>query len=751
MKFNNGCWLKKKGIESFSPQEVWERRLIDDNSKLRLYAPAHRVYNRGCTLGGLTFTINVSVPLEGVYLIKLTHFEGENDRLPSCIEDEVYNKKNALDISDDMKTIHSGNTRLEITDEAEFTFYQADRYLTCIKASDIIYVRQDGHGDAYISNDDVNYIGAATNIAVDEHIYGLGERFGPLVKNGQSVVIWNEDGGTSTELSYKNIPFYMSDRGYGVFVNNTGRVEYEIGSELVRKCGFSVQGEQIEFALICAGSRGSNRLKEVLGRYTALTGRVPILPKWSFGLWLSTSFTTDYNEETVLSFIDGMIERNIPLSVFHFDCFWMRGMSWCNFLWDEQAFPDPVGMLEHIKSRGIRVCVWINPYIAQNSELFREGLENGYFIKKASGKIWQWDMWQSGMAIVDFTNPEAKKWYQSHLEKLLDMGVDCFKTDFGERIPHEGIVYYDGSSPEHMHNYYAYLYNEAVYDVIKRKKGQAEAILFARSACAGGQKFPVHWGGDCTSDYESMAESLRGGLSLMMSGFSFWSHDIGGFEDQSSEDVYKRWVAFGLLSSHSRMHGSSSYRVPWNYGHEAVEVARTFACLKNRLMPYIYSLACEAHESGVPLVRSMVLEFPDDPNVSYLDRQYMLGESLLVAPVFNDESKVSLYLPQGKWTNYYTDELVVGGRYIVMENVSYNEIPLFVKEGSAIPIGDIDNTAEYDYTKNVRIHLYQPSENYEKDLVIHNGCGQDVKVLHISYKLGTAICTDDGINIVVHS
>ena len=235
----------------------------------------------------------------------------------------------------------------------------------------------------------------------------------------------------------------------------------------------------------------------------------------------------------------------------------------------------------------------------------------------------------------------------------------------------------------------------------------------------------------------------------MMSGFSFWSHDIGGFEDRSSEDVYKRWVAFGLLSSHSRMHGSSSYRVPWNYGDEAVETARKFACLKNRLMPYIYSAACEAHETGVPVVRTMILEFPDDPNTAYLDKQYMLGDSILVAPVFNDECKVILYLPEGKWTYYYTNEVYEGGRYIVMENISYNEIPLFVREGAAIPIGECDSTPEYDYTENIRLHLYQPCDNYSKDVVIHNGTGH-TKRLHAAYKVGASVAADDGIDIVVH-
>ncbi len=748
MKFNNGCWLKREGIESFSPAEIYESRIIDKDI-LRMYAPSNKIYNRGCTLGGVTFTITLSVPAEGVYLIKVSHFEGERVKKPSCLVEGIIDKCRACSInegngSDGTLVLSSGNSRLEITKDACFTFYRNDKYLTCIKSKDIIYVREDGRGDAYIKTDDVNYIGAATNMSVDEHIYGLGERFGPFVKNGQTVTMWNEDGGTSTELSYKNIPFYMSDRGYGVFVNNTGKVEYEVGSELTRKCSFSVKGESIEFAVICSSTDGNNRMKEVLAGYTALTGRVPVLPKWSFGLWLSTSFTTDYNEETVLSFIDGMRDRDIPLSVFHFDCFWMREMSWCNFLWDEKSFPDPEGMLKKIHSRGIRVCVWINPYIAQNSELFEEGLSNGYFINKENGDVWQWDMWQSGMAIVDFTNPDATSWYQSKLERLMNMGVDCFKTDFGERIPCDGVRYYDDSLPEHMHNYYSYLYNKAVFDVVRKIKGENEALLFARSACAGGQQFPVHWGGDCTSDYESMAESLRGGLSLMMSGFSFWSHDIGGFEDTSTEDVYKRWVAFGLLSSHSRLHGSSSYRVPWNYGDEAVETVRTFSKLKNRLMPYIYTQACIAHKTGIPVMRSMVMEFPDDPVCAYLDKQYMLGENLLVAPVFNDRSDVRVYLPEGKWTYFFEagdtcqKDLIIhkskcfeGGRYVSFYNVSYTEIPLFVRENSVIPIGTTDDTPEYDYAENIRLHIYQPGDDFSGHFEIYDETGEVVKSIEV--------------------
>ena len=328
----------------------------------------------------------------------------------------------------------------------------------------------------------------------------------------------------------------------------------------------------------------------------------------------------------------------------------MKEFHWSDFLWDSRVFPDPVGMLKRIKEKGLNICVWINSYIGQESILFKEGMEKGYFIKRPNGEVWQWDMWQPGMAIVDFTNPAAWKWFQDKLEVLLDMGVDCFKTDFGERIPTDA-VYYDGSDPRKMHNYYTYLYNKCVYELLERKRGKGQAVLFARSATVGGQKFPVHWGGDCWSDYESMEESLRGGLSLCMSGFGFWAHDIGGFENTSTADVYKRWVAFGLLSSHSRLHGSTSYRVPWVYDKEAVDVVRFFTRLKAKLMPYLYKTAITASRTGIPCMRSMVLEFTEDKMCNYLDKQYMLGDNLLVAPIFNDESRAEYYLPAGGLTS----------------------------------------------------------------------------------------------------
>ena len=339
---------------------------------------------------------------------------------------------------------------------------------------------------------------------------------------------------------------------------------------------------------------------------------------------------------------------------------------------------------------------------------------NGYLLKRPNGDVWQWDLWQAGMGLVDFTNPAAWKWYQDKLRVLLDQGVDCFKTDFGERIPTD-VVYYDGSDPELMHNYYTYLYNKCVFELLEEYKGKDQACLFARSATVGGQKFPVHWGGDCSSNYLSMSESLRGGLSLCLSGFGFWSHDISGFEGTAPDDVYKRWAAFGLLSTHSRLHGSNSYRVPWLFGEEAVDVVRKFTNLKCTLMPYLFSAAVETHNTGVPTMRAMVLEFPNDIPCADLDRQYMLGGDLLVAPVFTKEGDVDYYLPEGTWTNFLDNRVVEGGKW-QHEVHDFMSLPLMARENSLIAIGADDQNVEYDFGKDLTLHLFALKDKASADV-----------------------------------
>ena len=744
MLFGNGCWLQKEGCACFTPQEVYFENT--EATKVTLCLPTSRIVNRGCTLGGINLTMVITSPAPDVLRVQTYHHLGVKKREP---EFELYQKdEQPLTVTSDEEklTVTSGGLTLEIGKKNWYMAYRrGNEVITRSAAKDLACMKTDWKGDAYDKGDGTEtYMRQQLTMGVGELIYGLGERFTAFTKNGQSVAIWNEDGGTSTYQSYKNIPFYISNKGYGVFVNHPEKVEFEIGTEQVTKTAFSVEGGYLDYYLFNGPS-----MKEVLERYTDLTGKPSLPAPWTFGLWLSTSFTTNYDEETVMSFVDGMLDRGIPLRTFHFDCFWMKEFHWTDFVWDSRVFPEPKGMLSRIKAKGLNICVWINPYIAQESCLFAEGMEKGYFVKRTNGDVWQWDMWQPGMALVDFTNPDACIWYQEKLAGLLDMGVDCFKTDFGERIPVDGIEYFDHSDAKKMHNYYTYLYNKTVYDILEKKRGKGEAVLFARSATVGGQKFPVHWGGDCWSDYESMEESLRGGLSLLMSGFGFWAHDIGGFESTSTPDVYKRWVAFGLLSSHSRLHGSTSYRVPWAYDEEAVDVVRFFTRLKARLMPYLYKTAIQANKTGVPTMRSMVLEFTEDRTCHYVDKQYMLGDSLLVAPIFNEESLADYYLPAGRWTDFFTGEVKEGGRWI-QEKHGYLSVPLLVKENSIVAIGAHDDKPDYDYGEDTELRIYEPAADTTVTETVYGMDGsEEIKISVTTEEGRISVSVDTGKTVSV--
>lgn len=697
MKFTDGNWMLRPGVAAFYPAEAYDVDATDDT--LTIYAPTARINHRGDTLKGPLLTIELSSPMDDVIRVRLTHFAGGQPRGPQFAIAEQAARTVRAEASEGAATLTSGRLTARVARGGAWRIAFEGEHGRALTASE-------PRSMGYIEHDGAHFMHEQLALGVGENVYGLGERFTAFVKNGQTVDIWNRDGGTSSEQVYKNIPFYLTNRGYGVFVNHPELVSFEIASEKVARAQFSVAGEALEYFLIYGPTP-----KEVLAKYTALTGRAPLPPAWSFGLWLTTSFTTSYDEATVTSFIQGMADRELPLHVFHFDCFWMREFNWCDFEWDRRMFPDPAGMLQRLKARGLRICVWINPYIGQRSPLFAEGMRAGYLLRRPNGDVWQWDLWQPGMALVDFTNPEACAWYAGKLRALLDMGVDCFKTDFGERIPTD-VAYHDGSDPQKMHNYYAQLYNQTVFELLREERGAGEAVVFARSATAGGQQFPVHWGGDCNSTFEAMAESLRGGLSLGLSGFGFWSHDIGGFEGMPPAALYKRWVAFGLMSSHSRLHGSSSYRVPWLFDEEAIDVLRTFTNLKCRLMPYLYAQAHVATQTGAPLMRAMLLEFPADPACDYLDRQYMLGESLLVAPVFSYDGSVSYYLPEGRWTNFLTGEPVEGGRWL-RETHGALSMPLLVRPNSVIAVGANAARPDYNYADGVTLQVYELAEGGE--------------------------------------
>ncbi len=708
MKFTDGNWMIRKGVRVQYASEAYEVEV--DRASLTVSAPTRAIRHRGDTLDGAVLTVRFSSPMPDVIRVRISHFEGVQERGPHFPLFRQEADGVEIRVEDREATLTSGRLSVRVNRAGGWgvEFLADGRTVTRSGPRGMGYAEVEGEGP---------YVHEQLGLGVGECVYGLGERFTAFVKNGQVVETWNKDGGTGSDQAYKNVPFYLTNRGYGVFVNHPENVSFEVASEKVSRVQFSVPGQSLEYFVIYGPTPA-----EILQNYTALTGRPALPPAWSFGLWLTSSFTTSYDEETVTGFIQGMADRDLPLHVFHFDCFWMKEFHWCDFLWDERTFPNPEAMLRRLKERGLRICVWINPYIAQRSRLFAEGAMHGYLLKRPNGDVWQTDQWQAGMGIVDFTNPEACRWYGDALRALVDMGVDCFKTDFGERIPTD-VVYADGSDPFKMHNYYAYLYNQVVFEVLREKRGEGEAVLFARSGTAGSQQFPVHWGGDCYSSFESMAESLRGGLSLCLSGFGFWSHDIGGFEGTPPAAVYKRWIAFGLLSTHSRLHGSSSYRVPWVFDEEAVDVLRFFTRLKCVLMPYLFGQAVEAAQSGVPMMRAMMLGFPDDPASDTLDRQYLLGNSLLVAPVFSEEGAVTYYLPEGRWTDYFTGREIEGPRWM-RETHGYLSVPLWVRPNSVLPVGNQEERPDYDFCEGVTLRVYALEDGRTASVTVPNLKGE---------------------------
>lgn len=731
MKYSDGFWLDQPGYNVSYATQMYE--VTADDRSVNVYAATQWIYNRGMTLGGLVLEISFTSTMENSVKVTIDHHRGTVKKGPYFDLNENYDFKPVINkLADGGYELISGDTKVVVAGQGQgwdIKYYYKDKLLTksgwrttslIEEDKRVTESRMNAHAAdrfyAVSESGSGSVIREMLGLGIGERIYGFGEKFTSFVKNGQTVEVWNNDGGTCSEQTYKSIPFYVSSNNYGVLVNHPEKVTFEVGSETVSKVSFAVEGQHLEYFLF-----GGESVADVLMRYTDLTGKPALPPAYSFGLWLTTSFTTNYDEETVTSFIDKMEEYEIPLQVFHFDCFWMKEFRWCNFKWNGEMFPDPKAMLARLKERGLQICVWINPYISQHSEIFDEAAQNGYLIKNKDGSVFQCDLWQPSLAIVDFTNPAASKWYAGKLKELCEMGVDCFKTDFGERIPTD-VCYYDGSDPMKMHNYYTYLYNKCVFDVLKDYYGENKACLFARSATVGGQKFPVHWGGDCFSNYDSMWETLRGGLSLCMSGFGFFSHDISGFEATATPDLYKRWTAFGLLSTHSRYHGNSSYRVPWNFDEEACRVSKHFTDLKGKLMPYLFSNAVFTHETGVPMMRSMVIDFGYDKTTHTLDTQYMLGDSLLVAPVFNEEGTADFYLPTGgKWTDIQTGEALDGGSWYT-KKYDYFGLPLYAKPGSIIPFGKFERNVEYDYLDGTVFRIYGLQEGktaarkiYDKD------------------------------------
>jgi len=517
----------------------------------------------------------------------------------------------------------------------------------------------------------------------EDHFYGSGERFGRLDLVGRTVRIWNRNPyGARSELAYKNLPVIVGSRGYGLFVDVSTTVGFHLGSLSNRAYTVQADGEELDYYLM-AGTP-----KEIVTAYTGLTGRPAVPPEWAFGLWASTCFV-QFTEASVLEVARRLRAEGIPCDVFNLDSFWQRAYMWCDFEWDSARLPDPKRLMAELHKEGFHNCLWINPYVSLQSALYHEGATHGYFLRRPDGSVYHPIVWsqrtERGMglcAIVDFTNPAAAEWYRRKLTEQLELGADSFKPDFAEEIPADA-VFANGLTGAEMHNPYPLLFQKAVFDATRARADRV--VAWSRSAAPGVQRYPGHWSGDPECTFIDLANTLRGGLAASMSGLAYWSHDMGGFWGDPSPELFVRWSQCGFFSALSRFHGATP-REPWRFGDEALRIFRIYARLRSRLIPYLVSYGWKASEDGVPLMRPMVMEFPDDPAGYAFDLQYCLGRELLVSPVVREDGVVTTYLPRGRWTDWWTGA-VHEGPATIRRQVPLEELPLYVRDESLVVLG----------------------------------------------------------------
>jgi len=512
---------------------------------------------------------------------------------------------------------------------------------------------------------------AAFTLSPGEKIFGCGESFTGFDKRGQKVVLWTDDAnGIQNPGMYKPIPFFMSNRGYGMFIHSSTPITCDFGNSFSGVNSLMIGDDELDLFVFLGTP------KEILNEYTDLTGKSPMPPLWSFGLWMSRC---TYNAEKQVRDISARLRENkIPCDVLHLDTGWFETDWRCDYQFSTTRFTDPKKMISDLKTNGFHISLWQLPYFVPKNTLFNELVEKNLVVKDAKGNLPYED------AVLDFSNPATVEWYQAKLANLLQMGVGAIKVDFGEAAPANGL-FADGRTGFYEHNLFPLRYNKAVADITRKTTG--DNIIWARSAWAGSQRYPIHWGGDAESTDQGMAAELRGGLSFGLSGFSFWSHDVGGFTANSvatmDKNLFARWLAFGMLTSHSRCHGIAP-KEPWNYGAEFMDEFRMIDELKYRLMPYVYAQAKDSSEHGLPMLRALFLEFPDDPGSWRVDDEYLFGSSMLVAPLFHEnETERDVYLPPGDWIDYQSGKSYSGG----WQHIAAGKIPIvmLVRDGTVLP------------------------------------------------------------------
>ncbi|MCB0746102.1 MAG: alpha-xylosidase [Ignavibacteriae bacterium] len=548
------------------------------------------------------------------------------------------------------------------------------------------------------SSDYSTSMAAAFSLLPNEGIYGCGESFTEFNKRGQKVVLWTDDAnGVQNESMYKPIPFFISSRGYGVFMHTSTPITCDFGKYYNGSSTLMIGDDEADIFIFLGEP------KDILNEYTNLTGKPEMPPLWSFGFWMSR--ITYFSEKEGRDVTKKLRENKIPTDVIHFDTGWFETDWRCDYQFSKSRFDDATKMISDFKKDGFQTCLWQLPYFVPKNTLFPEIIEKDLYVKDRKGNLPYED------AVLDFSNPETVKWYQNKIGNLLDQGIGAIKVDFGEAAPPDGI-YHSGRTGFYEHNLYPLRYNKTVADITKQKNGQT--IIWARSTWAGSQRYPLHWGGDAANTNTAMAATLRGGLSIGLSGFSFWSHDIGGFVSKKPEELYRRWTPFGMLTSHTRSHGAPPTE-PWEYGEDFMKAFRLADNMRYELIPYIYAQAKDCTERGLPMLRALFIEYPEDPGSWLIDDQYLFGSDMLVAPLFEDVKERNVYLPPGEWIDYQTNKVYSSGWH----KIEVEKIPIIVlvRDGAVIPhIALAQSTAFMDWSK-IELKVYSNKTSKAEGLI----------------------------------
>ncbi len=534
--------------------------------------------------------------------------------------------------------------------------------------------------------------------AHNEHFVGTGERFANMDLSGQTFWLKNQDAqGTNNKRAYKNVPFYISSKGYGLFVHTSRALKISMADHSSQSVQLLIDGDELDIFMI-----GGSTPSEILYSYRMLSGFPSVPPLWSLGVWMSRM--TYFSESEVMEICDRLRDEDYPCDVIHLDTGWFRTDWLCEWKFHPKRFPDPKGFIKKLQDKGYRVSLWQMPYIAEEAIQHEEARENNYICKRGTSLA------QGGSnfsaldyaGTIDFTSEKAKRWYQGLLRELLEMGVACIKTDFGEEIHMDAS--YENEVAEKLANLYCLHYQEAAYEVTKEVSG--DGIIWARAGWAGCQRFPIHWGGDAAATWEGMAGSLKGGLHLGLSGYGFWSHDVPGFHGVPNfmnsvipSDLYLRWTQFGVFTSHIRYHGTSR-REPY-YFPEVSEMVRKWWHLRYALLPYLWEAGNQTMRSGMPVLRAMLLHYPDDPTCWHIDDQYFLGEDFLVAPIFNSQSRRDVYIPEGSWVHFFSGTSITGPRWLKGHWEELSDMPVWVQKGTSLMMNPkkIAHTGELDTEK----------------------------------------------------